>query len=444
MRETRTAQQSIFESNTDHEIAHELSRMSGWLDTQPALLDCVGQDIRRSDRSAFGRTGLTIDSILRCALLKHYRQVDYRTLSFYLKDSVSFREFARLGVAQAPSKSTLQRLISAIQPQTWEALNQLLLKCAQAQGVEQGDVVRIDATATDMAILEPSDSGLLFDAVRVMVRLLKQARQRSVRVKFSNPQRKAKKRRHAILNARRNDRRRPLYVELLTITLDTLSALEKAYKVLQKQQHTSTWLTQVDHYRPLIQQVISQTQRRVLNGEVVPAQDKIVSLFEPHTDIIIKGNRDVQYGHKLTLTGGRSGLVLDAVVESGNPSDTACVVPMLIRHAERYGGIPDQFAADGGYASQDNLTQAKVLGVKHVAFHKRKGLSVEAMTGDQWLYRKLRNFRAGIESVISCLKRAFGLSRCNWKGLEHFKAYVQGAVFTYNLRALTRQLPKPG
>ena len=445
MRETRTAQQSIFQPNTDHEIAHELSRMSAWLDSQPVLLDLVGQDIRRTDRSAFGRNGLTIESILRCALLKHYRQVDYRTLSFYLKDSVSFRAFARLAPADGPSKSTLQRLISAIQPQTWESLNQWLLSCAQADGIEDGKVVRIDATGTDMAILEPSDSGLLFDAVRVMVRLLKQARKRSVQVQFSNPQRKAKKRRHAILNARTNERRRPLYVELLTITLDTLAALEKAYKVLQKQLHTSAWLTQVDHYKPLIQQIIAQTQHRVLNGESVPAQDKIVSLFEPHTDIIIKGNRDVQYGHKLTFTGGRSGLVLDAVVESGNPSDTTCVVPMLTRHAEHYGHMPDMFAADGGYASLDNLTQAKALGVNHVAFHKRKGLSVEAMTGgDQWLYRKLRNFRAGIESVISCLKRTFGLSRCNWKGLTHFKAYVQGAVFTYNLRVLTRLLPDPG
>lgn len=444
MRETRTAQQSIFHPRTDHEIAHELSDMSDWLDSQTALLDRVGQNIRQTDRSTFGRSGLTIDSILRCALLKHYRQVDFRTLSFYLKDSVSFRGFARLNETQAPSKTTLHRLISAIQPQTWEALNQLLLESARAHGIEAGDVVRIDATATDAAILEPSDSGLLFDAVRVMVRLLKQARKRSVQVQFSNPQRKAKKRRHAILNARTNDRRRPLYVELLTITLDTLAALDKAYKVLQKQKHTSAWLAQVDHYKPLIQQVISQAQRRVLNGESVPAQDKIVSLFEPHTDIIIKGNRDVQYGHKLTLTGGRSGLVLDVVVESGNPADTTCVVPMLMRHAEHYGHMPDMLAADGGYASQDNLTQAKALGVKHVAFHKRRGLSVEAMTGDQWLYRKLRNFRAGIESVISCLKRTFGLSRCNWKGLEHFKAYVQGAVFTYNLRALSRQLPKPG
>jgi IS5 family transposase len=444
MREARTAQQSIFQGHTDHEIAWELGRMSDWLDEHPELLDWVGQDLLSQGGTKCGRRGLTVDSVLRCAILKHYRQVDYRTLSFYLRDSVSFIEFARLQPGQRPSKTTLQALISAIQPETWERLRAELLHSAASAGVEDGQVIRIDATATNTAILAPTDSGLLYDAVRVMVRLLKSARQRSRQVQFSNHQRLAKRRRHAIQHARRNDRRRPLYEDLLAVTTKTLRALDRAYKVLEKQKGTDAWRHEADHYRPLICQIIEQTRRRVIDGESVPAQEKVVSLFEPHTDIIIKDRRDVQYGHKLTISAGASGLVTDVVVESGNPADSSCLLPSIERHAVQYGQPPQQLAADGGYASQNNLVQAKQMGVEAVAFHKRQGLSVSAMTGDQWLYRKLRHFRAGIESIISCLKRMFGLSRCNWKGLERFKAYVQGAVFTYNLTVLTQRLAASG
>ena len=439
MRETHTAQVSIFQTTTDHEIAYELKRMSDWLDAHPELLDLIAADLQSGGGSSYGRRGMTLESVLRCAILKQYRQVDYRTLAFYLRDSVSFIAFARLDSRRPPSKSTLQALISAIRAQTWEALQRCLLAEAQTQGVERGDVVRVDATVTESAILSPCDSGLLYDAVRVMVRLLKEARCHG-KVVFHNHQRKAKRRRVAILYARRNDRRRPLYASLLAATRDTLVYLENAHKVLENQCGAEAWCAKVQHYRPLIVHVIAQTQRRVIEGERVPVADKIVSLFEPHTDIIVKGQRDVQYGHKITLSSGASGLALDVIVEDGNPADSGCLVPLLQRHIHHYGEAPRELVADGGYASAANVNDAKSLGVTHVAFHKPVGLSVETMTGDRWLYNKLRRFRAGIEAMISYLKRCFGLSRCNWKGLDHFKAYVHSAVFTHNLVVLTRQL----
>ena len=443
MRETRTAQQSIFQIETDHEIARELKRMSDWLDQHAELLDRVGEDIQSSGGSSRGRSGLTVDAVLRCAILKQYRQVDYRTLAFYLKDSVSFMEFARVDRDRPPSKSSLQALISAIRPTTWQALDRSLLSSAHESDIETGEVIRVDATVTDAAILAPTDSGLLYDAVRVMVRLLKAGRAFGP-VTFRNHQRQAKRRRYAIMMARNKDRRRGWYEDLLEVTLDTLGYLDQAYKVFVKQVDTQAWCTQVEHYRPLIETIIAQTQRRVIDGEQVPAQDKLVSLFEPHTDIIIKGQRDVQYGHKLTLSSGHSGLVLDVIIEDGNPADQTCLMPLLTRHVDHYGQPPRDVAADGAYASTDNLTEAKALGVSHVAFHKPAGLSIEAMTGDRWLYNKLRNFRAGIEAIISYLKRCFGLSRCNWKGLDHFKAYVHSAVFTHNLVVLTQRLAAPG
>lgn len=198
----------------------------------------------------------------------------------------------------------------------------------------------------------------------------------------------------------------------------------------------------VKHFRGLIEGVIDQAQRRVINGEQVPAAQKIFSLFEEHTDIIIKGSRDIQYGHKLNLTSGRSGLILDAVIEEGNPADSERFMPLLERQIEIYGRAPRQIAADGGYASKDNVQQAKDKGVKDVAFHKKKGLKVDQMVKSDWVYRKLRNFRAGIEAGISCLKRSYGLSRCTWKGLEHFKSYVWSAVVAHNLAVFSRLLAR--
>ena len=201
------------------------------------------------------------------------------------------------------------------------------------------------------------------------------------------------------------------------------------------------WQAQLRHYQPLIERIIAQTERRVLAGEAVPAGEKLVSLFEPHADIIVKGSRDVDYGHKLNLTTGRSGLILDLVIEAGNPADSERLLPMLERHIAFYGQAPRQAAADGGYASRDNLSGAKACGIRDMAFHKKCGLKIEDMVKSRWVYRKLRNFRAGIEAGISCLKRAYGLGRCTWRGLDHFKAYVWSSVVAYNLALFARLRP---
>jgi IS5 family transposase len=198
------------------------------------------------------------------------------------------------------------------------------------------------------------------------------------------------------------------------------------------------WQAQFNHYKPLILKVIGQTQRRVFQGEKVPATEKIVSIFEEHTDIIVKGSRDIQYGHKLNLSTGRSGLILDVVIEEGNPADSERFLPMLDRHIEQYGKAPRQMAADGGYASIENLRTAKALEVEDMAFHKKCGLKVEEMAKSPWVYRKLRNFRAGIEAGISCMKRAYGMGRCTWKGLQHFRAYVWSSVVAHNLALFGR------
>jgi IS5 family transposase len=146
-------------------------------------------------------------------------------------------------------------------------------------------------------------------------------------------------------------------------------------------------------------------------------------------------------GGRLQWNTHKSGLILDMVIEEGNPADTERLLPMLERHINIYGCAPKQVAADGGYASKDNLDEAKVCGIEDVAFHKKRGLHIEDMVKSTWVYRQLRNFRAGIEAGISCLKRAYGLTRCTWKGLGHFKSFVWSSVVAHNLALLARLKP---
>jgi IS5 family transposase len=257
---------------------------------------------------------------------------------------------------------------------------------------------------------------------------------------WCNHRRLAKKRALAIRYSRGKAQKKKLYRDLIAATRATLTALQRAARLLSacRTVEAEVWRGQVSHYLPLIERVIAQAERRVLAGEAVPASEKLVSLFEPHADIIVKGGRDVHYGHKLNLATGRSGLILDVVVEAGNPADAERFLPMLERHIALHGAPPRQAASDGGYASLDNLRQAKAMGIRDVAFHKKRGLSVDDMVKSRWVYRKLKNFRAGIEANISCLKRAFGLALCTWRGLPHFKAYVWSAVVAYNLTLLAR------
>jgi len=445
MRQERTVQATIFEVFAQHEIGGALKTMSQWLDHQRPLVSLVAGDLRRQGLRETGRQGLSAEAVLRCALLKQQRQLSYEELAFHLEDSASFRAFARLPLAWSPKKSVLHRTISAIRPQTWETVNRALMVSAQQEKLESGTMVRIDSTVSAALMHPPSDSTLLWDAVRVMTRLLRQADALlgAPATPWRNRQRMAKKRARAIEYSRGKDTKRQLYRELIAATRATQAALQEAAVQLATiaGMAAERWRAQAGHYLPLIERILAQSERRVLHGLAAPASEKLVSLFEPHADIIVKGGRQVQYGHKLNLATGKSGLILDIVIETGNPADAERFVSMLDRHIARTGAPPRQTAADGGYASRANLAAAKARGIADVAFHKKCGIAITEMVKSPWVYRRLRNFRAGIEAVISCFKRAYGAARCTWRGLDHFKAYIWSAVVAHNLVLFARLKP---
>jgi IS5 family transposase len=448
MRQKRVTQFSIFHVMPNNPIAKELEAMSKILDAQPTMVELVHKDIVGIKRTDTGRPGITAEQTLRSAVLKQYRSLTYEELAFHLEDSQSFRAFARLNINQFPSKSVLQENIKAISVSTWEAIQRLLLEYAVDQELEKGRKIRIDSTAVDSDIHHPTESSLLGDGVRVITRLLIAGKelQPMPEYSFSDHTRVIKKRVVTILNAKKQKIREKAYKDLLNVSARVLGYALDALSVLKpfESDDVREWvrarvLTEKLEQTVLnLKRVMDQTERRVMRGEKVPASEKVTSFFECHTDIIVKGSRDTQFGHKVFLTGGDSGVIIDCVVVRGNPADSQMFQPMIQRQKALYGKMPRQTAADGGFASEDNLKWAKKEKIKDVMFAKRRGLSVLEMVKSNWVYKKLRNFRAGIEANISRLKRSFGFDRCNWTGWAGFRQYIWSAIVSYNLSVLAR------
>jgi IS5 family transposase len=245
----------------------------------------------------------------------------------------------------------------------------------------------------------------------------------------------------AVMNAKNKKQRRAAYVDLLKITDRVLGYAHTAVEVIKSNSIDPTMFptfNDIQHYADLTKQVINQTQRRVLLGESVAAQEKVVSIFEPHTDVIVKDSRETIFGHKICLTGGASNLILDGLIVEGNPADTDLAIPMLDRQKEIYSRYPLKVCFDGGFASKDNLKRAKSRKIKDVCFAKKRGLEETEMCRSEYVYHRLRRFRAGIESGISWLKRCMGLTRCMWKGWDAFKSYVWSSVVSANLLTIAR------
>jgi IS5 family transposase len=307
--------------------------------------------------------------------------------------------------------------------------------------------VRTDCTVVESNIHAPTDSLLLWDCMRVLVRLMSEAAQ-EYELQFINHTRRAKRRAMGILNAKSNEQRLPLYRDLIHVTETTVRLAERIATELDAKiangssaiDAMNNLTRELRHYIDLAHRVLSQTKRRVLGGEAVPAAEKVVSIFEPHTDIIVKDRRETLYGHKICLTGGASGLITDVMIERGNPADSTLAVTMIERQRELYGKAPRQVSMDGSFTSRANLNAIKQLGVEDVAFSKHGSIAITDMVKSSWVFRRLRNFRAGIEGTISFLKRGFGLVRCTWRSFESFKAYVFGSVLACNLLVLARHL----
>jgi transposase, IS5 family len=347
MRKKFNRQMNLFSTVARNKIAQELQQISAVLDATPQVVDLVYQDLVRSCRPTTGQEGMSAEQVLRCAILKQYRQLTYEELAFHLEDSDSVRGFSRLERGQYPSKTILQRNIKTLREETWEAIHREIIGYAKKEKIETGRKVRIDATAVETDIHHPTDSTLLADGVRIITRWLAEGKELTPTpgYGYSDHRRVVKKRVLTILNARKEKTRRNAFRDLLVyagkVREYALAAIPELFNH-QGQSMTDLFAGKVLAEKltravGLLEKVMSQTERRVFKGEQVPASEKVVSFFEEHTDIIVKKRRQTEYGHKVFLTGGTSTLILDCLIERGNPADSAKYETLLDRQEELYG-----------------------------------------------------------------------------------------------------------
>lgn len=442
MRILRNAQASIFENYSEHEFGLRLKALSDILDNHREILDLVGEDLIDKSLSRAGRTGLSVENIFRAMLLKQQLQIDYESLAFHLSDSMTYRTFVRLPHTLHPSRSALQATIRKIKPETFTKVHDLLASAWLNKGIISIEKIRIDSTVVESNIADPSDSRLLNDAIRVLSRLMSKSKDiTGVKLNFTDQRKPSKSLAFRIFNAKSSEKE-ALYPELLTCCRTVVRQVARSVENVKlnaiKSKNTEKWINKIEHYRELTLKVIDQTERRVIHKQSVPAREKIVSLFESHTDIIVKGRRDIQYGHKVNLSSDVSGFITHFSIQDGNVSDSELFIPVLDYHQSVLGSLPKSTVADGGYASQSNVSEGRQRGIKRVVFHKRVGISLQAMGVKEKTFKQLRNFRAGVEGNISELKRAFGAGKARWKNREGFWAYVWSAVLSYNLIRLAR------
>jgi len=297
---------------------------------------------------------MTAEQVFRALILKQMMGFSYRELRFHLADSQTYRTFCRLGFSQKlPSKSVLSGNIKRLRAETLEEINRLLVKSACDQGIEKGSKVRVDCTVVETNIHPPSDSQQLWDCIRVLTRLMGRVRDflpAGIFV-FSDRKKRAKRRCREIATTGNKQVRQVAYRDLLRVTEDVVAMAGQAHDRLYSDAVPKTLFDiarqeglghDLQHFLALTDRVRDQTRRRVLHGESIPASEKIVSIFEEHTDVIRKDYRDTYYGHKICLTAGKSSMILDCKLLDGNPADATLALDAVARLAQIYGRPPSQ------------------------------------------------------------------------------------------------------
>jgi IS5 family transposase len=435
-------------------MSPELAALDAVLDDDE-LFRLVRDDLaqRHPQTVSRGRKSTPVEVILRMLTVKHLYDFSYEQTEQHVSDSIVLRQFCRVYFQAVPDHTTLWRWAQLIQPTTLQAFNERVLSLAVAAKLTRGRKLRMDGTVVETTIHHPTDSSLLADSVRVLGRSLSRAKKLLVnhtelsKEAFRNRTRSAKRaaRRIAQLSRRGREQLIPQYRRLMAATQATLRQAEAVLMELQSKvaEAGHPLIETLQRFLPRAEQVLEQTRRRVIAGETVPAAEKLVSLFEPHTDIIRRGkvNKATEFGHKIWLGEVEGGFISHYRVLAGNPADEQQWQPTLKRHRQQFGRPPWQVSADRGVHSADNERYATDLGVKRVILPKpgRKSETRRQHERQRWFWRG-RRFHAGVEGRISVIKRKYGLGRCRNRGQVGFECWVGWGVIANNLTMMGRGL----
>lgn len=424
----------------------------------PELVELVRQCLatRYPKSTCTGREGIAPDRLLRCCVLKHLKGWSFRDLERELRSNLLYRRFTHYDAEATPGYSAFSRLFAVLGPSVTEQIHARVVEVACEQGVAQGRKLRSDTTVVESNIHYPTDSSLLGDGIRVLSRGLAQiaVQCKSGALAVVNHARSVKHRLLEISRAaksltRANQRRmKKSYKKLVAVTRQVV---RQAGKVIQRWNKdrlpvvgsgvsVEMQIARLQHFLPLVEKVIQQTKQRVFRDNR-HVSGKVLSLFEPHSQVIRKGkaHKPNEFGRLVRLDEVENGIVSGYQVLEGNAADSGCFLPAVKQHQSHFGRAPAMATADRGFFSAKNEREAKELGVKHVALPARGRLSRKRTQHQEqrWFQRALR-WRAGIEATISHLKHPFSMARARYKGESGFQRYVGWSVITKNLFSIAR------
>ena len=430
----------------------ELRELDRLLDDD-GILQRVKADLARRHPHSLtrGRHSTPVEAILRLLVVKRLYQWSYEDTQHFVSDSLVLRQFCRVYLQPVPDDTTLIRWANLIGPATLQQIHDRVVELAKQLKVTRGRKLRVDSTVVETNIHYPTDSAIVGDGVRVLSRLLHKAkavlgkttevgkaafrsRTRSVRRIAQDLHRVARRKGEAAV-----EELKQAYTKLLDIAKASRRQAGRVREALQHQGSKAAQRVreQFDHFLPLVDQAIDQATRRVLQGESVPAPEKLLSLFEPATQVIKrhKAGKEVEFGRKLWLGEVEGGIISDyRLLPDGGGLDHPELPASLEAHQQRFGRPPNLVTGDRGVFSTENEALARQLKIQHIVLPKTGRVSKErqAYERQRWFRRGFR-FRAGIEGRIRVLKRDYGLDRCRDRGDDGMERWVGWGIVTANL-----------
>lgn len=407
-----------------------------------------------------GRHSTPGEALLRLLVVKHLHNWSYRETVRFVADSLVLRWFCRIYFQAVPDASTLDRWAQTIRPDSMQSLNDRVVELARHAKVTKGRKLRIDGTGVETTIHHPTDSSRLTDGVRVLSRAIRrsrplvQERLGDVRDAFRSRMRTMRRGLQTLHRLRRRigedkaEQRKGVYATLLTASAATIRQAEQVRSALhavsdEGKRQAQRLIAQIDQYLPVVQQVISQAGRRVLEGKKVPAMEKIVSIFEPHTRIIPrhKGGADVEFGRMVVFDEVEGGIITRVAVLEDKTAEQGQLAPALTHHQQLFDRPPRVATGDRELHTPDNERVAREAGVEHMVIPRSGPVSDEQRAPERArTWRRRYRWRAGIEGRLSSLRRDYGLRRCRDHGEDGFLRHLGWGVIASNLRHIGQHM----
>ena len=427
-----------------------------------ALVEIVHKAMQQRHRQSGtrGRKGHPAEVVLRLLVLKHLKNWSYEALEKEVRPNLVYREFARIGGETVPDAKTMVRWGKALGPEVIRQIHEKVVEASQQTRVVKGNKLRVDTTVVETNIHYPTDSGLLGDGVRVLTRTMKRIEQeagkvgtrlrsrvRSVKHRLIEISRAAKGRgQQAQEKIERGYQKlmettRQVVRQAKTFVEEVASGLKQATTPLGDIR-LKVWVEQLKHFSQLTERVLEQTKARLIDGNT-HFPNKLLSLFEEHTEAIRKGKaaKPTEFGKMVKIQEADHQIITDYAVFAKRPVDADLLLPSIETHANLLDRLPHLVAADAGFFSPDNQTKAQEKGVEKLAVPNKKTRNKAqwAHQRQRW-FRRAQRWRVGCEGRISVLKRKHGLLRCRYHGMEGMERWVGLGAIANNLIQIGKRL----